>query len=119
MEELVEERKQQSIIVESVVRQKDLYKSMVAQQSMAQSMEVSFTSSTPKGAGYSFHRSRDENQMNLDETQGVLKQLQEEFDNYRKEKQRDYTTLSEQLDKFRDELSQARIQNAKLNSEVR
>ena len=54
----------------------------------------------------------------LEETREAMKELQEEFSVYRKEKGENERLLDQQLEKFRKDVSEMRVQNARLASQV-
>ena len=54
----------------------------------------------------------------LDSAAEAMRELQEEFNIYRKEKAENEKLLSAQLDKLRTEASDMRVQNARLASQV-
>ena len=54
-----------------------------------------------------------------EEAEAALRELEEQFEAYKKEKRENDTILNKQLDEMREQASALRIDNAKLASKVR
>ncbi|XP_070555151.1 nucleoprotein TPR-like [Ptychodera flava] len=127
IDELRSARNRQAEIVEGIVRQRDMYRVLLTQKgdNVVPLMTPSSTSpiavSTP--AAPSMMSSTNADIDNAADTTAVeataaLKQLQIEFDQYRKEKSESEKMLNENLEKMREQVSDFRIQNAKLSSQL-
>ncbi|XP_030839084.1 nucleoprotein TPR isoform X3 [Strongylocentrotus purpuratus] len=134
LEESIEEldgmrsaRSRQTEMVESIVRQRDMYRVLLAQtgasppplptspfttptQKSLHKKSPLVTTASQKSPGLLLPSNQ--------ETKVALDTLQTEFDTYRKEKGENERMLNEQLEKFRQELSDFRVQNTKLSSQL-
>ncbi|KAL4235843.1 hypothetical protein ACF0H5_004232 [Mactra antiquata] len=119
-------RQKQAEMVESIVRQRDMYR-ILLQQSTTEPLEISAIShpndssmntsslkSPVKIAGKS--QDIEATLKKLDDANNALKQLQTEFTSYKKEKLENEKIIHEQMDKSRQEIADLRVQNAKLSS---
>ncbi|XP_014665092.1 PREDICTED: nucleoprotein TPR-like [Priapulus caudatus] len=109
LEELRAARQRQADMVESIVRQRDMYRVLLADTSVAPSENGSMITSTP-----SVPHGQDKE---LGETKAALSQMQREFDTYKVEKAENTNLLMSQQDKLRVSLSELQIQNAQLSSQ--
>ncbi|XP_007893774.2 translocated promoter region b, nuclear basket protein isoform X1 [Callorhinchus milii] len=135
LEGLREARNHQMQMVESIVRQRDMYRILLAHttgvsipiQDKAPG-EMSLISSLPK---HSPGLSKEMPQMastpsqipalettELVQAKAALKQLQLHFETYKKEKAENDKMLNEQNDKLQDGLTQLRTQNTKLSTQL-
>ncbi|XP_021362247.1 nucleoprotein TPR-like isoform X2 [Mizuhopecten yessoensis] len=120
IQELKSSRDKQVRMVESIVRQRDLFK-VLSQSGMAlsQSMtdgDVSMTTPVKKSpVGMKQSPSSDKA---LQDMKTALTQLQEDFNNYKKEKKENEKIMDEEMEKYRNGLSSMTVQNAKMSSQV-
>ncbi|ELT90344.1 hypothetical protein CAPTEDRAFT_206515, partial [Capitella teleta] len=138
LEELRGSRQREAEMVESIVRQRDMYRVLYT-QSGASPLPSNIPTSTPAsalGASPILPRSKktplpspqtpnipasrfsQEDAKILEDTKAALSQLKEEFSSYRKEKSENESMSSEQLEKFRNEASEMKLKNAKLSSQA-
>ncbi|KAK3607529.1 hypothetical protein CHS0354_025782 [Potamilus streckersoni] len=123
LEELKEARGRQAELVESIVRQRDMYRVLLQQGDSVSPLSPALTS-TPFPANKSRSpatlglESSPESGKKLEETLAALKQLQAEFVMYKKEKAENEKIENEQMEKCKEELSNLRVQNAKLSSQL-
>uniref|UniRef100_A0A4W3JKZ7 Nucleoprotein TPR n=1 Tax=Callorhinchus milii TaxID=7868 RepID=A0A4W3JKZ7_CALMI len=131
LEGLREARNHQMQMVESIVRQRDMYRILLAHTtgvSIPIQGEMSLISSLPK---HSPGLSKEMPQMastpsqipalettELVQAKAALKQLQLHFETYKKEKAENDKMLNEQNDKLQDGLTQLRTQNTKLSTQL-
>uniref|UniRef100_A0A8C0G428 Nucleoprotein TPR n=1 Tax=Chelonoidis abingdonii TaxID=106734 RepID=A0A8C0G428_CHEAB len=129
LEKLREARHVQLQLVDSIVRQRDMYRVLLAQTTgvvipvQASSMlpeEISFTS-TPKRSTQALSTpapvSMTESAEAV-EAKAALKQLREVFENYRKEKAENDKLLNEQNEKLQEQVTDLRSQNAKMSTQL-
>lgn len=117
LQELQKERSKQTELIESIVRQRDMYRVLLSQyQGHSSILSSSIISSFPLSTPNLSPQKADDS--NIQETKSALTQLQKEFDLYKKEKTENAQMLNEQIDKLREEVSELRIQNAKLSSQL-
>uniref|UniRef100_A0A452J057 Nucleoprotein TPR n=1 Tax=Gopherus agassizii TaxID=38772 RepID=A0A452J057_9SAUR len=125
LEKLREARHVQLQLVDSIVRQRDMYRVLLAQTTgvvIPVQEEISFTS-TPKRstipqamstpAPVSMTESAE-----AVEAKAALKQLREVFENYRKEKAENDKLLNEQNEKLQEQVTDLRSQNAKMSTQL-
>ncbi|XP_023810077.1 nucleoprotein TPR isoform X3 [Oryzias latipes] len=131
LESLKEQRNQQIKMTESIVRQRDMYRML-----LAQSTGVSFTqgvpaeefslTSTPRrshaatptsGTSAALVSMAAESAEAL-EAKAALRQLQEVFTTYKKERLESDKALTEQNEKLQEQLSELRSQNAKTSTQL-
>ncbi|CAM4591848.1 unnamed protein product [Lepidochelys olivacea] len=131
LEKLREARHVQMQLVDSIVRQRDMYRVLLAQTTgvvipvQASSMlpeEISFTS-TPKRSGMPQAMSTPApvsmtESVEAVEAKAALKQLREVFENYRKEKAENDKLLNEQNEKLQEQVTDLRSQNAKMSTQL-
>ena len=102
VEELRAARERQQLMVENIIQQRDMYKSMASGPSTTVSpAAIAKTGDVAKEAR-------------------LVKELEEvkkDFAEYKVEKATNYKMLNDQLDKMRDELTEARTKAAKLSSQ--
>ncbi|KAL5021860.1 hypothetical protein ScPMuIL_001015 [Solemya velum] len=123
MEYQKEARARQEEMVESLVRQRDMYRVLLQQTGSPAVGPSPSVTSTPipashggmKSPGIKSSPSVDKN---LEEVKTALRELQAEYSTYKKEKSQNEKILNEQLDKMRQELSDIRVLNAKLSSQL-
>ncbi|XP_052521621.1 nucleoprotein TPR isoform X3 [Tympanuchus pallidicinctus] len=131
LEKLRESRHHQLQLVESIVRQRDMFRILLAQTTGAViplqasgilPEEISLTStpkrssipqamSTPAAASMS-------ESVETAEAKAALKQLQEVFENYKKEKAENDKLLNEQNEKLQEQVTELRSQNAKISTQL-
>ncbi|XP_071481233.1 nucleoprotein TPR-like, partial [Diadema antillarum] len=129
LEEMRSARTRQTEMVESIARQRDMYKVLLAQTGSSPSplMATSFSSPETKTPQQSQKRplvttaSQKSPGILLpgdQEAKKAMETLQSEFDTYRKEKAENEQILNSQLERLRSETSNFRLQNAKLSSQL-
>ncbi|KFW75401.1 Nucleoprotein TPR, partial [Phalacrocorax carbo] len=129
LEKLRESRHHQLQLVESIVRQRDMFRILLAQTTGAiiplQGIlpeEVSLTStpkrpSLPQAMSTPAPVSMTESVETV-EAKAALKQLQEVFENYKKEKAENDKLLNEQNEKLQEQVTDLRSQNAKISTQL-
>ncbi|OXB72510.1 UNVERIFIED_CONTAM: hypothetical protein H355_016379 [Colinus virginianus] len=129
LEKLRESRRHQLQLVESIVRQRDMFRILLAQTTGAviplQGMlpeETSLTStpkcsSIPQAMSTPAPVSMSESVETV-EAKAALKQLQEVFENYKKEKAENDKLLNEQNEKLQEQVTELRSQNAKISTQL-
>jgi nucleoprotein TPR len=110
LEELKNARARQSEMVEAIVRQRDMYR-VLAQNSSPTKLNTSLNTSdvVPDGS------------QQIDdavEARGALKELQSEFESYKKEKAEYSRMIESKLEEFREETSKLRLENSRLSSSL-
>ncbi|KAG8556214.1 hypothetical protein GDO81_017966 [Engystomops pustulosus] len=127
LEQLRENRQHQMHIVESVARQRDMYRILLAQTTgvtLPAADEASITSTPRKSPGASQLTSTPAPAVLISdsseamEAKAALKQLKEVFENYRKEKAENDRMLNEQNEKLQDQVTELRSQNAKISTQL-
>ena len=110
LENLRAERRQQTEMVEALVKQRDLYKTLASHSSPDpnQKLSVAFASSS-----YSSVSAEEHNKLksNFDE-------IKEEYEKYRELSTNQMNALTETNSKLREELSNLKIESAKISSEL-
>ncbi|XP_030349376.1 nucleoprotein TPR isoform X3 [Strigops habroptila] len=131
LEKLRESRHHQLQLVESIVRQRDMFRILLAQTTgaiiplQASGMlpeEMSLTSTPkrsnlPQAMSTPASVSMPESVETL-EAKAALKQLQEVFENYKKEKAENDKLLNEQNEKLQEQVTDLRSQNAKISTQL-
>ncbi|KFP37480.1 Nucleoprotein TPR, partial [Chlamydotis macqueenii] len=129
LEKLRESRHHQLQLVESIVRQRDMFRILLAQTTGAviplQGIlpeEISLTSTPkrpnlPQAMSTSAPVSMTESVETV-EAKAALKQLQEVFENYKKEKAENDKLLNEQNEKLQEQVTDLRSQNAKISTQL-
>ncbi|XP_024134399.1 translocated promoter region b, nuclear basket protein isoform X3 [Oryzias melastigma] len=131
LESLKEQRNQQIKVTESIVRQRDMYRMLLAQAtgvSFTQGIpaeEFSLTSTprrspaaTPTAGTPTTLVSMAAESAEALEAKAALRQLQEVFTTYKKERLESDKALSEQNEKLQEQLSELRSQNAKTSTQL-
>ncbi|RVE73521.1 hypothetical protein OJAV_G00032140 [Oryzias javanicus] len=131
LESLKEQRNQQMKMTESIVRQRDMYRMLLAQAtgvSFTQGIpteEFSLTSTprrspaaTPTAGTPTTLVSMAAESAEALEAKAALRQLQEVFTTYKKERLESDKALSEQNEKLQEQLSELRSQNAKTSTQL-
>ncbi|KAG8185285.1 hypothetical protein JTE90_023894 [Oedothorax gibbosus] len=114
LEDLQKKRSRQSDMLETIIRQRDMYRVLLTSQGYSESLLGSAegcASPSPMNSSFS-------PDPQLKEAKGAMNQLQVEFNNYKKEKAENERMLNELVDKMRADVSDLRIQNAKLAGQV-
>ena len=111
VEELRSARQRQQLMVENIIQQRDLYKSMCA----AGQKEPAASAAAALSAKKTPEKSEDKDQR-VQELEKQLQEVREEFADYKKEKSENYNMLDRDLHKMRDELFEAKSRAAKLAS---
>ncbi|XP_007436992.1 nucleoprotein TPR [Python bivittatus] len=131
LEKLRESRHHQMQLVDSIVRQRDMYRILLAQTTgvaiplQAPSIlpeELSLTS-TPKRLSGSLPASTPASVPVIESTEAAeakaaLKQLQEFFENYKKEKAENDKLLNEQNEKLQEQVTDLKSQNTKISTQL-
>ncbi|XP_015725346.1 nucleoprotein TPR isoform X2 [Coturnix japonica] len=131
LEKLRESRHHQLQLVESIVRQRDMFRILLAQTTGAViplqasgmlSEEISLTTtpkrpSMPQAMSTPAPVSMSES-VEAVEAKAALKQLQEVFENYKKEKAENDKLLNEQNEKLQEQVTELRSQNAKISTQL-
>ncbi|KAM6124630.1 nucleoprotein TPR isoform 2-T2 [Pterocles gutturalis] len=131
LEKLRESRHHQLQLVESIARQRDMFRILLAQTTGAViplqasgllPEEISLTStpkrpSLPQGMSTPAPVSMAESVETV-EAKAALKQLQEVFENYKKEKAENDKLLNEQNEKLQEQVTDLRSQNAKISTQL-
>ncbi|XP_054690099.1 nucleoprotein TPR isoform X3 [Grus americana] len=131
LEKLRESRHHQLQLVESIVRQRDMFRILLAQTTGAiiplqasgiLPEEISLTStpkrpSLPQAMSTPAPVSMTESVETV-EAKAALKQLQEVFENYKKEKAENDKLLNEQNEKLQEQVTDLRSQNAKISTQL-
>ncbi|XP_058234959.1 translocated promoter region b, nuclear basket protein isoform X2 [Hemibagrus wyckioides] len=132
LEQLRDQRAHQMQLVESIVRQRDMYRVLLAQatgvsfpQQGSSPEEFSLTSTprrspaaTPTAATPTGLVSAAIESTETVEAKAALKQLQEVFGAYKKEKAEREKVLTEQCEKLQDQVSELRSQNTKVSTQL-
>jgi nucleoprotein TPR len=124
VENLKESRERQREMVQAIVNQRDMYRTLLAQATpLPGDTSLSPVRSGRRGAGgegkdISYSPGCAEKAEELVEVKKELEESQEQFAAYKKEKMTNDSMLQEQLDKLREECSELKIINAKLGSKV-
>uniref|UniRef100_A0A7N8XMJ0 Nucleoprotein TPR n=1 Tax=Mastacembelus armatus TaxID=205130 RepID=A0A7N8XMJ0_9TELE len=127
LESLKEQRSQQIKMSESIVRQRDMYRVLLAQATgvSAPSEEFSLTSTprrspaaTPTSGTPTALVSMATESHEAVEAKAALRQLQEVFSTYKKERVESDKALMEQNEKLQEQLSDLRSQNAKISTQL-
>ncbi|XP_028258741.1 translocated promoter region b, nuclear basket protein [Parambassis ranga] len=131
LESLKEQRSQQLKLTESIVRQRDLFRVLLAQagvsfpQQGTSPEEFSLTSTprrspaaTPTTGTPTALVSIASDSAEALEAKAALRQLQEVFSTYKKERMESDKLISEQNEKLQEQLSDFRSQNAKISTQL-
>uniref|UniRef100_A0A8C0KV79 Nucleoprotein TPR n=1 Tax=Canis lupus dingo TaxID=286419 RepID=A0A8C0KV79_CANLU len=128
LEQLRESRQHQMQLVDSIVRQRDMYRILLSQRGVAiplqpSSLEDISLASTPKRSSTSQTASTPAPVPVIEsaeaiEAKAALKQLQEIFENYKKEKADNEKIQNEQLEKLQDQITDLRSQNTKISTQL-
>ncbi|XP_007167035.2 nucleoprotein TPR isoform X3 [Balaenoptera acutorostrata] len=129
VEQLRESRRHQMQLVDSIVRQRDMYRILLSQTTgvtiplQASSLDDSSLMSTPKRSSTSQAVSTPTPVPVIEsaeaiEAKAALKQLQEIFENYRKEKADNEKMQNEQLEKLQEQVTDLRSQNTKISTQL-
>uniref|UniRef100_A0A673VFD3 Nucleoprotein TPR n=1 Tax=Suricata suricatta TaxID=37032 RepID=A0A673VFD3_SURSU len=129
LEQLRESRQHQMQLVDSIVRQRDMYRILLSQTTgvaiplQASSLDDISLASTPKRSSTSQTASTPAPVPVIEsaeaiEAKAALKQLQEIFENYKKEKADNEKIQNEQLEKLQDQITDLRSQNTKISTQL-
>uniref|UniRef100_A0A803W6L8 Nucleoprotein TPR n=1 Tax=Ficedula albicollis TaxID=59894 RepID=A0A803W6L8_FICAL len=123
LQQLRESRQHQLQLVESIIRQRDLFRILLTQTTGAiiplsvalkpPLLSCSFRYSMATPAPVSMSES-----VETVEAKAALKQLQEVFENYKKEKAENDKLLNEQNEKLQEQVTDLRSQNAKISTQL-
>lgn len=126
----------QKEIVQAIVNQRDMYRTLLAQATpLPGESSLSMSLSTSRGhtrgnqsAGgrpgsmndsMSGEEEGEEKEDAVAEARNALEEMREQFEAYRKEKAENDSILQQQIDKLREECSEVKIERAKLASKVK
>jgi len=112
VEELRSARQRQQLMVENIIQQRDLYKSICAsaqKESPGGAAAILVAKKTPE-------KSSEGKDLRAHELEKKLQELREEFADYKKEKSENCNMLDKELTRMRDELFEAKSQASKLAS---
>lgn len=126
VKELEENNEQHTKMMETLLRQRDMYRTLYEQQMQGGSNPIKLPEQlSPKPAMVTqgtVLQEKDkviqELKAKLEESQKAFKELKEELDTYRTERQTNERILTEELDTMRSELRVLRTQNSKLLSQA-
>lgn len=129
LEQLRESRQHQMQLVDSIVRQRDMYRILLSQTTgmaiplQASSLDDISLVSTPKRSSTSQTVSTPAPEPIIESTETIeakaaLKQLQEIFENYKKEKMDSEKLQNEQLEKLQEQVTDLRSQNTKISTQL-
>uniref|UniRef100_A0A665W9I2 Nucleoprotein TPR n=1 Tax=Echeneis naucrates TaxID=173247 RepID=A0A665W9I2_ECHNA len=127
LESLKEQRNQQLKMTESIVRQRDMYRVLLAQATgvgtLPDELSLSTTprrspATTPTTGTPTALVSMATESAEALEAKAALRQLQEVFSTYKKERVESEKTLMEQSEKLQEQLSDLRSQNAKITTQL-
>ncbi|KAG9351114.1 hypothetical protein JZ751_025004 [Albula glossodonta] len=130
LEQLREQRSHQMQLTESIVRQRDMYRILLAQTTGvtfppqgATPEEFSLTSTPRRSPAVTPTVATPVQGTAMESTEAVeakaaLKQLQEVFATYKKEKAENDKILNEQNEKLQEQVSELRSQNAKISTQL-
>ncbi|GIY63121.1 hypothetical protein CDAR_492362 [Caerostris darwini] len=113
LENLQKKRVQQSEMLETIIRQRDMYRVLLTSQGFSESLLGPADQSTSMLQNTPFSPDPQ-----LKEAKSAMAQLQTEFNNYKKEKAENERILNETIDQMRTDLSDFRIENTKLSSQI-
>uniref|UniRef100_A0AAQ4PKG5 Nucleoprotein TPR n=1 Tax=Gasterosteus aculeatus aculeatus TaxID=481459 RepID=A0AAQ4PKG5_GASAC len=127
LESLKEQRSQQVKMTESIVRQRDMYRMLLAQATGVSALPEEFSlTSTPRrspaakpntGTPTALVSMTTESAEAL-EAKAALRQLQEVFSAYKKERMEGSKVMTEQNEKLQEQLSDLHSQNAKISTQL-
>uniref|UniRef100_A0A2I3RFW4 Nucleoprotein TPR n=1 Tax=Pan troglodytes TaxID=9598 RepID=A0A2I3RFW4_PANTR len=129
LEQLRKSRQHQMQLVDSIVRQRDMYRILLSQTTgvaiplHASSLDDISLASTPKRPSTSQTVSTPAPVPVIESTEAIeakaaLKQLQEIFENYKKEKAENEKIQNEQLEKLQEQVTDLRSQNTKISTQL-
>lgn len=129
LEQLRESRQHQMQLVDSIVRQRDMYRILLSQTTgmaiplQSSSLDDISLVSTPKRSSTSQTASTPAPVSVIESTEAIearaaLKQLQEIFENYKKEKIDSEKLQNEQLEKLQEQVTDLRSQNTKISTQL-
>ncbi|CAO2637178.1 Nucleoprotein TPR [Lemmus lemmus] len=125
LEQLRESRQHQMQLVDSIVRQRDMYRILLSQTTgMAIPLQDDISLlSTPKRSSTAQTASTPAPVPVIESTDAIearaaLKQLQEIFENYKKEKMDSEKFQNEQLEKLQEQVTDLRSQNTKISTQL-
>lgn len=120
IEDLHKARDRQKEMVQAIVNQRDMYRTLLAQNTPlpGDSPRAKRLSGRPDMSVETDSATAGNRGTTEDDQAKELKEVREQFEAYRKEKAENDKILSQQLDKMREECSTMRLDNAKLSSKV-
>ncbi|XP_069497476.1 nucleoprotein TPR isoform X2 [Ambystoma mexicanum] len=126
LKQLHDARSHQMKLVESIVRQRDMYSFLLAQNKglpVATPEEIALLSTPKRSPGAAKVASTPSpaavvQAADAAEARAALKQLREIFDGYKKEKAENDKMQNEQLEKLQDQVTELRSQNTKISTQL-
>ncbi|KAM4022992.1 nucleoprotein TPR isoform 2-T2 [Anomaloglossus baeobatrachus] len=127
LEQLRDNRQHHMHMLESIIRQRDMYRILLAQTTgvtLPSSDEASVTSTPRKSPRASQLPSTPAPTVLISESseateaKAALKQLKEVFENYRKEKAENDRMLNDQNEKLQEQITEQRSQNTKISTQL-
>ncbi|KAK6990642.1 nucleoprotein TPR [Biomphalaria glabrata] len=123
LEQLKDARARQTELVESIVRQRDMYRVLLQQGPNAEVLNVTPVTSTPVTSNVRSVTSQDTKaydaaRKELEDTKNALKELKSEFEAYKKEKAENEKLQNETVEKLRQNVSDMRVTNTKLSTQL-
>uniref|UniRef100_A0A8C7L016 Nucleoprotein TPR n=1 Tax=Oncorhynchus kisutch TaxID=8019 RepID=A0A8C7L016_ONCKI len=124
LEALREQRSHQMQLAESIVRQRDMYRVLLAQATGVSFPQQGRFSSTPRRSPAATPTTPTgiitmaTESTEVVEAKAALRQLQEVFSSYKRERSESDKTLMEQSEKLQKQVSDQRFQNAKISTQL-
>ncbi|XP_059140232.1 nucleoprotein TPR-like isoform X2 [Physella acuta] len=124
LEHLKDARARQAELVESIVRQRDMYRVLLQQSGTCSELpHAALVTSTPvssmsKAVAAQDIKSDDTSKKELEDTKNALNELKAEFEAYKKDKMENEKIQNETLEKMRQNLSDMRVANTKLSTQL-
>ncbi|PRD30611.1 UNVERIFIED_CONTAM: Tpr [Trichonephila clavipes] len=111
--DLQKKRTKQSEMIETIIRQRDMYRVLLTSQGFSETL----LGQTDGSSTLLQKSSEFSSDPQLKEAKAAMTQLQAEFDRYKKEKSENERLLTEQVDQMRSTISDLKIEKAKLASQ--
>lgn len=119
VDSLKESRERQKEMVQAIVNQRDMYRTLLAQATpLPEDSGLSLSRSYSGGHGTKEAEAPSSAEGVESSTRKELEEVKEQFEAYKKEKETNDHMLRQQLDSLRDNASEIKIFNAKLESKV-
>ncbi len=118
IENLKDSRDKQKEIIQAIVNQKEMYRTLLAQATPLPDEPSPGRSRTKRYSGGRGMDGEEEDGIGDERLKEELEDIKEKFAAYRKEKAENDSIVQKQEEKLRNENSEVKIQNAKLSSKV-